>query len=66
MVEVVAALKQCPQMAEFEVSAFVEPVLYKQLRLVRCMRIVVRIAEVEGTGKKKAKSKKGKSKKKKK
>lgn len=64
MVEVVAALKQCPQMAEFEVSAFVEPVLYKQLRLV-LRENRVRIAETEGT-KKKAKSKKGKSKKKKK
>ena len=63
MVEVVAALKQCPQVAEFEVSAFVEPVLYKQLRLtLRENRL--RIAEVEGTGKKKRV--KGKSKKKKK
>ena len=64
MVEIVAALHQCPQIAEFEVSAFVEPVLYKQLRAVlRDNR--AGIAEIEGAGKK-AKSKKGKSKKKKK
>ena len=64
MVEIVAALRHCPQVAEFEVSAFVEPVLYKQLRAVlRDNR--ARIAEVEGVGKK-AKSKKGKSTKKKK
>ena len=64
MVEIVAALRLSPQIAEFEVSAFVEPVLYKQLRAVlRDNR--ARIAEIEGTGKK-AKSKKGKSTKKKK
>ena len=63
MVEIVTALRHCPQIAEFEVSAFVEPTLYRQLRAVlRDNR--AKLAEIEGASKK-AKSKKGKSKKKK-
>ena len=61
MVEIVAALRRCPQVTEFEVSAFVEPMLYKQVRLV-LRENRARIAEIEEAGKKK----KGKSKKKKK